>query len=291
MNSEQDSSTPADRRAGGATRQLPPLENLHADAREGPPVPGAGVPRPVAARRCRTLGRRTGPGGRGVSQARARTWALEGTRNGNRPLDAPLGTQPPSRHPPGPVRRGRGLPGQIYEARARPACTRRRPEVPWRAPASPNAHAMRLSRPSEHDCQRMCSWRPRGFLSGAIANTPQCVMQAFDVTGGDPLVGRDRLVGDIPAADEVVDGHVGAQVADELHMVQSEWLNRTESVESQNRQRQRVRRSRSGCPNAVPRPSGQARTSLDGGATCPSMRTSSPNDWSSLSLASEDDRK
>ena len=214
-----------------------------------------------------------------MSQARA--WAFQGTRNGNRRLDAPLGPRSASRHP---ARAGASWAGTARPASrgAGPACTRRRPEVPWRAPASPNAHAMRLSRPSEHDCQRMCSWRPRGFLSGAIANTPQCMMQAFDVTGGDPLVGRDRLVGDIPAADEVVDGHVGAQVADELHMVQSEWLNRTESVESQNRQRQRVGRSRSGCPNAVPRPSGQARTSLDGGATCPSMRTSSPNDWSSL---------
>ena len=105
------------------------------------------------------------------------------------------------------------------------------------------------------------------------------------------LVGRDRQVRDAPAAGEVVDGDVGAEAADEFHAVQSEWLNRTESVESQNRRRQRVRRLRSGCPNFVPRPSGQTRTSLDGGVTSPLMQTSAPNDWSSLSLGSEDDRK
>ena len=105
------------------------------------------------------------------------------------------------------------------------------------------------------------------------------------------LVGRDRKVRDAPAAHEVVDGDVGAKVADDFRAIQSEWLNCTESVEPQKRRRQRVRRLRSDCANAVPRPSGQTRTSLDGGATGPSMRTSSPNDWSSLSLASEDDRK
>ena len=56
-------------RPGEPAGRLQALEDLRNDAGEAAPLPRAGVPRPVAARRRRALGGRAGQEGRGVSAA------------------------------------------------------------------------------------------------------------------------------------------------------------------------------------------------------------------------------